>query len=374
MKKKSVKIAACLAAAVLAIPILGGLDYLVNEDRKTDPVKESVKAAQKDKFNQYGLEQDTGLSDESYYEDEEYIFYADRILKKFVYESGNIGEMAEILAKLQNIVPEDVNQYLLPIPERIMWEPGYAEEKAEYSTFLQDLEGVVPDKMKLVNVLPVLEEHPDEYLFFRTDSGWTARGAYYGSQALCGEMGITPIELAGYEEYMFNTFQGSLQQSLKDKYENAEISTKLEGIPEDPLYYYLLPGAKNRSVRVKQVNHVETTDNIQTVSKSRTGKAAFIGSNYQWAVAEGDGKSKEKEKKTALLVCDENGQLLVPYLASYYDKVYVVNGVYNDFGVEDFENIFEEHEISDFILTQSAERIGDVSQSKFLKTIRDIAD
>lgn len=374
MKKKSVKIAACLAAAVLAIPILGGLDYLVNEDRKTDPVKASVKAAQKDKFNQYGLERDTGLSDESYYEDEEYIFYADRILKKFVYESGNLEEMAGILSNLQNIVPEDVEQYLLPIPERIMWEPGYAEEKAEYSTFLQNLEGVVPDKMNLVNVLPILEEHPDEYLFFRTDSGWTSRGAYYGSQALCGEIGITPIELAGYEEYMFNTFQGSLQQSLKDKYENTEISTKLEGIPEDPLYYYLLPGAKNRSVRVKLVNHVETTDNIQTVSKSRTGKAAFIGSNYQWAVAEGDGKSKEKEKKTALLVCDENGQLLVPYLAGYYEKVYVVNSVYNDFSVEDFKNIFEEYEISDFILTQSAERIGDVSQSKLLKKIRDIAD
>lgn len=373
MKKKIIKIAACLAAAVLVILVLGGVDYLVNVDRKKDPVKAPPKAAQKDKFNQFGLEQDIGLAETPYYEDEEYILYSDRILKKFAYESGDMGDTAKVLANLQKIVPEDVNQYVIPIPARVQWEPGYAGEKSKYSIFMQNLKEAAPDKVEVLDVLPVLEEHADEYLFFRTDNSWTARGAFYGSQVLCDAMGITPIGLPGYEEYMFNSYQGVTQQRLENKYENTEIGEKLEDIPKDPLYFYLIPGAKNRAVRVKRVNGVETVDKIQTVSKSRTGKATFIGSNYQWALAEGDGKSESKKHKTALLVCDESGQLLVPYLASYYEKVYVVNAVYNDFSVEQFQDIFKEYEVSDFIMAQNVERIG-AAQNKLLKKIRDIQD
>lgn len=374
MKKRVIKITAGLAAMLVIILGLTGLDYLVNMDRKEDPVTRNVQAAKKDSYNQYGLPLDTELADQPFYEDETYIYYTDRLLKKFQYKENNLEMASIILEKMQGLVPEDVNQYCMLIPKRTAWEDGNQEQKNLYSEFLEKAEKTVPDKMEFLDILPILNEHSDEYLFFRTYNGWTARGAYYGSRLLCESMGVTPIELEGYEEHMYGTFKGADKQEMSSIYaQNTEMYTKLDAMPSDPLFAYLLPGSKNRALRVKLENGIEVTDKIQTFSKSRVGENAFIGSN-QWALAEGDGKDSDKKEDTALLLCDANGQLLVPFLTSYYKQVYVIDLVYNQFSIEQFKDIFQEYNISDVILSQSADEFGDLSKSILLTKIYVLAN
>lgn len=374
MKKRVIKITAGLAAMLLVILGLAGLDYLVNEDRKEDPVTRNVQAAQKDSYNQYGLTLDTELADQPFYEDETYIYYTDRLLKKFQYKEKNLEDAAVIMKNLQSVIPETVNQFFMPIPDRIMWEEGYREQKGLYNDWLEKAKTVTPDKIEFLDVLPILNEHKNEYLFFRTDSEWTARGAYYGSVLFCERTGIEPIVLDGYEEYMYNTFQGTMKQEmLKAQENNSEIFTKVESIPDDPLFSYLIPGSKNRAIRTGRQNDWEGVDKIRTVSKSRPGNEMFIGNHYQWALAEGDAKDEIKGEQTALILCDANGKLMVPYLTSYYKQVYIINVTYNQFSVEQLKRIFREYEITDFIWAQSAIECGDVSKSILLKKIYDMS-
>lgn len=375
MRKRVMKITAGLAAMLLVILGLAGLDYLVNDDRKEDPVTRNVQPEQKDSYNQYGLPLDTELSEQPFYEDEVYIYYTDRLLKKFQYKELYMEDAAVIMQNLQSVIPEDVNQYFMPIPERIIWEEGYQEQKDSYHEFLEKAESILPDNVEFLDVLPILNEHSDEYLFFRTYNGWTARGAYYGSRMLCERMKIVPFELENYEVHMYNTFQGTDKQTvLLNQSQNTEIYHKLEGIPDDPLFYHLLPGSKNRAVRAKLVNNVEVTDKIQTISKSRTGESVFVGEEHQWVLAEGDAKSVEKEDKTAVVLCNANGQLIVPYLTGYYKQVYVINATNNEFSVDRFKLVFQEFDVSDFILVQNAEEFGDVSKSILLKKVHDMAE
>lgn len=375
MKKRVIKIATVLVATLLVVLGLAVLDYLVNEGRKEDPVKRNVRTAQKDNYNQYGLTLDTELSDQPFYEDENYIYYTDRLLEKFQYKEKNLEDAAVIMKNLQSVIPETVDQFFMPIPDRIVFEEGYQEQKDLYNVWLEKAMTITLDKIEFLDVLPILNEHKNEYLFFRTDSEWTARGAYYGSVLFCERTGIEPIALEGYDEYMYNTFKGTDKQDVLIKQShNTDIYARIEKIPEDPLFFYMLPGSKNRALQSDIKNGGEVIDRIQTVSKSRSGRTAFIGSRFQWTLAAGDEKDEDKKEKTALVLCDANGQIIVPFLTSYYKQVYVINTTYNKFSVEEFQDIFQEYDVSDFILVQSADEFGDISKSILLKKVYGMAE
>ena len=49
--------------------------------------------------------------------------------------------------------------------------------------------GNLADGVVAVDTLPYLISHNDEYLYFRTDHHWTARGAYYAYLAFCEQKG-----------------------------------------------------------------------------------------------------------------------------------------------------------------------------------------
>ena len=61
--------------------------------------------------------------------------------------------------------------------------------------------------------------------------------------------------------------------------------------------------------------------------------------------------------------------MLVPFLTPYYENVYIVNITYGKFDKNQFENIFKNYNISDLVIVQKAEDIGDLSKSKFLNEI-----
>lgn len=375
MKKKVIRISIVVVVIIFAFLMLGALDYLVNVDRKEDPTKRNVKAMKKDDYNQYGLEGNIELTSQSFYEDEDYIYYIDRLLKKFQYEDRNLEKAATIMNNLQTIIPENVNQYIIPMPERIMWEDGYPEQKNTYAEFMEKMEAIVPDEIELLDVREILNEHKDEYLFFRTDIGWTARGAYYGSRILCESMGIEPFALESYTEHMYNTHRGYHKQMAMYRYvQNQELYTRLEAIPNEPLFFYLLPGSKNRAIRATLEDDIEVIDTIKTVSKSRPGQTAFIGDYFQWALVDGDAKSEEKKTETAVLLCDLNGQLLAPFLSSYYKQVYVINLTHNRFSVEEFKQVFQEYDVSDVIIVQKAEAIGKTSENKILNRVYEMTE
>lgn len=364
-----------LISICLVITGLIGLDYLVNEERKQDPVTKNVSLENKDTYNNYGLTLGTELSTHPFYEDENYIYYPDRILKKIQYNEKNIEDAAVIIEKMRGIIPESVHKFFMPIPERVLIEDGYQEQKELYNQYLEKIKPAFKESMEFLNVLPTLEEHKNEYVFFRTENGWTTRGAYYGASLLCETMGVTSISLDGYEENVYNTFRGTMKQEIRDSHpEDSEIYTKVGEIQDDPLFIHLLPESKNRAVRTRIENGNKVTDVINTVSKSRTGKAVFCGSDYQWLLADGDAKNQDKKEGTALLLCDGSGGMMIPYLTSYYKQVCVVNISYNQFETEDLKQIFEVYDVSDMFWVQRAETFGDISQSVLLKNIYDITE
>ena len=167
-----------------------------------------------------------------------------------------------------------------------------------------------------ITVLPELLAHKNEYLYFRTDHHWTARGAYYAYRAFCAEAGVTPKALDAWEKYEFSGFLGTLY---------SQAPAKLGDTPDTVEAW--VPGGTNR-MTVWEKNGGTTTQ--YPIIQTNAGYYAAAGSKYNCFLA-GDHpltviENPKAEKNTSILVVKESfGNAFVPFLVDHYRTVYVVD-------------------------------------------------
>lgn len=308
---------------------------------------------EKDQYNGYGLENGTELSKVIVGENDSLICYEDRILRKFSYDIENIERTSDLTRGLITRCPAIEHVYVVPIPQRIVTEEGYDSEKQLYQQYIDEISTNLPDEAEVVDVLPALEEHEGEYLFFRTEDSWTAKGAFYGMEELCNRMGIEAFPLSRYEEYMYNSFKGDLA------YQVNMSNIQYDSWPYDRVYYYLIPGSENKAEIIyttEDGNTICYKKPVITCSARNTG--SFITSNYTRAIVEGETTEKSHKDKYVLVIGDETGKLLVPYLKDYYDGVYLVNVRQDRNFYTDIDEIVNQYQITEVVFAQRAVEMG----------------
>lgn len=102
-----------------------------------------------------------------------------------------------------------------------------------------------------VDVWSVLNEHRDEYIYYRTDHHWTSLGAYYGYTALMTAMGLDYNHLSSYSpRTVTESFYGTVYSTsgiswvkpdsidiFVESYEDLEIINYPSGSPVDGTLY-----------------------------------------------------------------------------------------------------------------------------------------
>lgn len=355
----AVFLAGCIVAEVVKYEYVLRTDTL-NDRRQAVVVNTDEMSLTEGAYNNicqsvFANPDDTGLVADTapIYEDEAYICYEDRIIRRQGCDIQNAGTMSDIIAGLCELCPSIENAYVIPIPHRIVVEAGYEEAKASYEQYMTALAEQLPEKAYLVDTMKALQEHSEEYIFFSTEDAWTARGAYYGMQELCKMMQRDCIPLNEYGEYVYNTFLGSLALEEEIK---AYISSDMK---YDSLYYYLLPGTVD-DAEVFDIDSIgkKVSYKKPLITNSDTNLGAFIDGGYTRAIVEGESYDKESPDEKILLICDGRGKLLAPYLKDYYDGVYVVN-IREDYEfIDDIQEIVEEHNISEMVIAQTVIEMG----------------
>lgn len=192
---------------------------------------------------------------------------------------------------------------------------GCSDAKAAIERMYGAMEGV-----KTVEILDLLQSHKNEYLYFRTDHHWTARGAYYAYTAFCKAAGIAPKELSEWNKYEFGGFLGTL-------YNEAGKPSVLANNP-DVVEAWVPNGT----------NDIYLTDKSGTRQRYRGGVVrtdtdgfyAAAGSKYNCFIM-GDNPLSEIHNETkhdgsSIVVIKESfGNALVPFLVDHYEYVYVVD-------------------------------------------------
>lgn len=366
MKKN--KTAELFLVLLILIVMSSGILILQNGMEKLQNVKQqSVYVPEKrDLYNNYGLKNDQSLSKIKILETQDQVIYTDRIFNINRISEDHISYAADIMKALQKKSGKDT--YIMPIPERAVFESGYETEKEKYSDFIEKLEASFSDPSVVLNPLSELEKHQDEYIYFRTEDSWTMRGAFYGAQVILGELGYEEENLDAYRKYVFGNVDGKLISSTAVEYTTDEIHEKIKNIEKDPFYIYINGSNPNR----EELTFKNKQNQIQTVKRNmiqfnNSGTNAVIATSYMHSVVEGRGKGKKKGN--LLLIADTRGKMMISYLSEIFEKVYVSN-IYGDADlIQNLDEILEKYNIEYVIWAQDVAETGNRSYMKALNPL-----
>ena len=173
------------------------------------------------------------------------------------------------------------------------------------------------DSVVAVDSLPELISHNDEYLYFRTDHHWTARGAYYAYVAFCEAKGITPTSLNDYQRLQFKGFLGTL-------YANANQPTAMRNDP-DYVEAFVPSGINEETVYDSDGN---VLGEFAVVYK---GADKYDAGNKYLTFIAGDQPLTEihnpniRNGSSIVVVKESYGNAFVPFLVDSYEYVYVID-------------------------------------------------
>ncbi len=308
-------------------------------------------------YGEQGLPYGQALSSEILDQDEEYLYFSDRVLQRFHYDREAVEITRAALQAAVDSVPDGVNTYVMLTPLRIVTEPAYAGYTDDVAAAIDEIYGMLEGGAVTLDATGALISHGDEYVFFRTDDSWTALGAYYAAEVFAQAAGI---ELMGLDQYTVDRiypYRGHLAYE-----EKSQIQSK-DG---DAVFYYIGINGKNWETLVQRKDHGEySTLENPTIARSRQGMDVYVGGRYSHAILEGDANNGQ----TLLIVGDDSARFFAPWLTPYYERVYLLDTAWYQGGAEGYQALWSEYAITDCIFLESADSFGDTVENQRLKKL-----
>ena len=193
-------------------------------------------------------------------------------------------------------------------PERVPAAAPLLNEEVYLAQIKEAVEAAGGDFIPLEETLAA---HKDEYIYYRTDHHWTTLGAYYAYSRLCGELGLTPFDLAAHTAVEVPDFYGTFYSRARTW--NAQPDTLTYYDLDNPLTIYTVTGpgmpAEGEVTGLYDLEKLEVYDKY----------AAFLHGNNGLSRVEGDGEG------SILVVKDSYANSFVPFLTANYAAVDVVD-------------------------------------------------
>ena len=244
-----------------------------------------------------------------------------------------VTAFADLVANL------DVRVVSAPAPTAvgILIEKEYLEKLncADQNAMIQYMHSQMGDNVVKVDTYAALVAHNDEYIYFRTDHHWTARGAYYAYAAICESLGYEAASLDSFREWDQGEFEGSL-------YWKASKPRKLT---LDTLIAYVPQGDIEMTIYNKD-GYGYAGELIQDMTERETNAkySAFICSDNPLTEIT---NNSLPDGPTCILIKDSFGNCLAPYLTQNYHKVYVVD--YRKYTKTTLKWLVEDYQVDDVI-------------------------
>lgn len=162
-----------------------------------------------------------------------------------------------------------------------------------------------------IDVYEVLKEKKDEYIYFKTDHHWTARGAYYAYQEFMKQTNRKPrainefeiISEEGYLGTLYNATQSETLKNSKDIVEVFEINGDYKMWRGDK---ELFEGGK-----VIDLKYLKEDTKYQTFMEG------------DWPLLKVH--TNLKNSKKILIIKDSYANAFIPFLINHYEEIYVVD-------------------------------------------------
>lgn len=255
---------------------------------------------------------------------------------------------AEILNNFANNIGNNVNVYSMVIPKASAY---YIEQATGYDKYIyrnkNDIDAIgsaLNDNVNFVNIYNILGLHASEDIYFRTDTHWTALGAYYATSIFAGKAGVSFDDITDYTEYRREGYIGTM-------YKYSDYNSTIYNNPEDfPVYYpnadYTVTYYSKNDYSADPISHEGGFFwEISDEQKSSWYSTFLRGDNYAVKAVNNNCNNGRK----LLIVKDSYGNALAPFLINGFEEIYIVDArVFND----KLSNTIEEFGITDVLFAQ----------------------
>ncbi|KSV57624.1 DHHW family protein [Acetivibrio ethanolgignens] len=192
----------------------------------------------------------------------------------------------------------------------------YSEEQ-----YINMTEELLSKDISFVDVQPILEEHKDEYIYYKTDHHWTTLGAFYAYERLCDKMGLEPKKLSDFTREQIEGFYGSLYSAGNVTF--AKPDTLELFYPKEPV-----------SVKIENMAEGSVSDSLYEKSylEKKDKYSVFLNNNQPLLVIH----SSVKNGKKLLIAKDSYANCLIPFLTAHFEEIHVLDLRYLNFSVKDY--------------------------------------
>ena len=270
----------------------------------------------------------------------------DYALEYFSMDRAGYPAWAEAVSGFAAAYP-DVNVSALLIPKSCAYNSpaGYENTEGSQTAFIDSTYAMLDDTVTAVDAAGEMGAHRGEYLYYRTDHHWTSLGAYYASAAYCKANGILPRALGSYETCVRTGYVGSLYGFCEVPPDCLKTNPDYTAF-HMPLTRYTMTYDNGSGPIMGEMLDVETN--------SYAG--AFICGDNALTHIETDAGTGRK-----LLIFKESyGNAFVPFMADYYDDIFVIDIRHNTFSVS---SLIAEHGITDALIINNVQGATSLTDS-----------
>ncbi|MBE6848233.1 MAG: DUF4358 domain-containing protein [Ruminococcus sp.] len=279
----------------------------------------------------------------------------DTVYECYYYNDTYVTQYANAINTFAATLPATANVYTMIIPNSmgITLPDEYVDivPSTNQKTAIEKLHAKLAGNVKPVSIYDTLRSHRTEYVYFRTDHHWTALGAYYAYDVLCGMTGRTATPLDAMTTKDFPGFLGTF-------YRDSNENPKLAANPDTVTVHY----PKNMdAISLEYTDAEGTVHNWPLLSDvtdytARMKYATFAGGDNPMVVTK---NTALQDGSVCVIIKESYGNAIIPFLADSYETVYAFDYRYD---WHDLTAFVAEHPNADVVFANNVSMI----QSSYL--------
>lgn len=199
---------------------------------------------------------------------------------------------------------------LAPTADNILTEklPSHAVSY-DQSRLMERVEGQIGEE-HVIDLFPILREHREEYIYYRTDHHWTTLGAYYAYLEWARKVGYPPRDYDPQDlETVSDSFLGTLHSRIN--------------LPMEPDEIQIFPRTNRRSVKITYDFDRETSSYYEpSYLEDKNQYGYFLDDNHAFVEID---TAYYADGKELFIIKDSYANSLIPILAPHYEKIYVLD-------------------------------------------------
>lgn len=273
----------------------------------------------------------------------------DAVYTQAFYSATNAGYYAQAANYYKQLFGDSVNVSVVvaPVSSMVIDNPTITAKIADQKGILDKMSALMGADINFVDAYTEMYSHRSEYLFFKSDHHWTARGAYYAYRAFAKSLGFTPTELDGFDYVIRNdSYSGSMYMYTQDYRVKSFTDTIEAFIPR-----------KKHTMTVTGSNGATYNYNSSVVDVNKTYVTFIAGDNPYTVINVPD----NPQDRNILVLKDSFGNAFVPFLCEHFGNIIVADVRYYS---ANLYNQLKDYGLTDIVFVNNIQAANSYSWSK----------